>query len=411
MNYHYHRTSRFKTIHDQWGECVRGKRFVWLMMPEWDGLWTRQNHFALRLAEMGAHILYVEQPNALTRYVRQRHLPDHWRPTVRQAAERLHILTPQPVMPGIMRSDHVADLVGRQIGGTVSHFLQQNQWHDYFCWHRLPVSLYAGHHLNPAPVLHVYDITDDYASYVDGMRAERVRQREKALIAESALVLVTNEALLEAHCSQHANIVYLPNGVDYELFAQVGSGSVQKHPAVTDLRDPLIGYVGLIKDWLDLELLTMLGQRWPGQCLFIGPFAPAMEPRARNIPGIRWTGFVPRTELVGYLEATDVCIVPFRLSAVTRASSPLKIWEYMATGKPIVCFDLPMLRHCKDLVYVATDREHFVALIEHLLLNGEPPERDVARRELAQQYSWDVIFERLLKALNATLESSSIAKG
>lgn len=404
MTYNYHKTEQLKQIAAEWRMFIQGRRFVWLMMPPWDSVWTRQNHFALRLAELGAEILYVEQPVSLTRFARQRRLPDRYRPQIRSVHERIQVMTPSPVVPGSMKSDLIAELVGRQIGGAVSEFLRQNRWDRYACWHRLPASLYATRHLEPAPAMRAYDMTDDYSTYVSGQRAENVRRRERELLQMVDLVLVTSPALLRLGTAHNKNIFFIPNGVDYELFAQVGTPAAQRDPSVAHLKSPVIGYVGLIKDWINLDLVAQISERWPGQVLFVGPFDAGMEEKARAIPGIHWTGFVERSNLIGYLEAMDICTIPFHVNDQTRASYPLKLWEYMATGRPVVSTDLPAARAGEDLVDIARSEGEFVALIDWLLTQGEDPARGQARRDLARQYSWDNLFQSLLTHLRDTVE-------
>ena len=380
-----------------WSALVRGRKFVWVLSPAWDSIWTRQNHFATRLARLGAEVLYVENPSSWTSSLKQKRLGSlPLRPVsgVRQIEPRLHMMKPALSLPGATRSDLVGKLNGRLLALQIERWTRARQWSQCLAWCRLPHSLFVLDRLKPATT--IYDVTDDYGAYETSARIRgRVKQREERLLSRADLVFVAGQRLSESLACRQSH--WIPNGVEYELFAQASEPG-EVHPLVASMGRPVIGFVGLTSHWMDFELLAMLGRRWPNQILMLGPIAARVEQRARAIPGLIWGGFVPQPKLPLYLRGFDVCIMPYQVNDRTRTSSPLKMWEYVATGKPFVSVDLPALDSIRGFVDVAADRHHFLELVEQRLRSGAPAASKAAST-LAKKHSWDAIFRKVLEHL------------
>lgn len=385
---------------------LRGRKFLWLQSPPWDNVWTRQNHFTIRLARLGAEILYVENPSAWGSRLRQKDRAPASGGAggrIREVRPGLHVLRPAFHLPGSMRSDAIARCNGLLLAAEIRRWIRLRGWSDYTCWCRVPHSLYALKRLQPSVT--VYDITDNYELYESRPATRRrVRERERELCARAGLVLISSRELQEEFRARGVESQRIPNGVEYDLFASASQpGPV--HPLVAGLGRPLIGYVGLTSHWMDFQLLAMLGRRWPGRVLMLGPIAPRVEKQARSIPGVVWGGFVPQTELPPYLRGVDVTIMPHQVNALRRMSNPLKVWEYMATGKPFVSVDLPALDPARSLIAVARDRAHFLELVEEQLTARDGRLARV-RQEAARAWSWDAIFARMLGELLPRLEAA-----
>ncbi len=200
-----------------------------------------------------------------------------------------------------------------------------------------------------------------------------------------------------------AAVFDIGNGVDFALFdaawrAPVVPASVQSLPA------PRLGYAGALAAWIDLELLERLALAFPAASLvLVGPAVGALEP-LRNLlashRNVHWLGPVPHAELPHFVAGMDVCLIPFRPSALTRGVNPNKLYEYFALGKPVVSTNFsPYLCRFEPLLRVAADADGWVRLVgECMAAPGDP----AARREVARQHGWDAkaaamvqLFERL----------------
>lgn len=380
---------------------LRGHKFVWLMVPPWDNVWTRQNHFTTRLARLGAEILYVEVPFAATTILRERQLLNCFQPEggrFQEKASGLTVLRPPPLLPGALHSDVVAAVNARIIGHYVRGWIRKRGWSDYTCWCRVPMADVFLNELQPSRVY--YDITDDYKHFYQNPRViGNLDRREKHLTQRCTKIFYTAASLAKLENLQNRPAYLLPNGVDFDLFIQATSPTLSIHPLLETIKQPAIGYVGLTSKWTNFELVEKLGRRFPGQVIMVGPIHPDVESRARSIPGVTWTGFVKdRADLPRFIKGFQVCIMPFVVSHLTQHMNPLKVWEYLATGKSFVSVDIQGLGEARDLIDVACDEDHFLRLVESRL-QGEAPERAVARRQLAQQFSWDALFQKLLTHL------------
>jgi glycosyltransferase involved in cell wall biosynthesis len=373
--------------------------FLWLLSPPWDGVQTRQQHFARRMARLGKEVLYVENPPAWSSALRQ----GNWRGSSffgvhhREVEPGLHVMRPAVSFPGSMRSDAVARLNARILSSQLNRWFCRWGWKNYVAWCRVPASVFSLKHLRPRQV--VYDVTDDYVLYArhaGGRR--RTIDRERSLLQAADTVFVTASELLKKPCLQSARPVLLPNGVDYELFAAVGQpGPI--HPLIANIKKPVIGYVGLTSYWMDFNLLAKLGRQWPGQVVMIGPIQPQIQSLAKKVPGVVWAGFVPQPDLTPYLRGMDVLIMPHQVNELRKNSNPLKIWEYLATGKPFVTIDLPALDPARHLAYIAQNHEQFLDFVAQALQN-DSAEVKAERQVFARRYSWDRLFDDLLSNLS-----------
>lgn len=392
-------------------EMLRGKRFIWLMVPPWDNVWTRQNHFTTRLTRLGAEVLYVELPFAAKTLFRDGQIKRSFWPSggrFQQQGPGLTVLKCPPLLPGGLHFDSIAQLNARLLGRRIRNWVEDQGWTEYTCWCRVPMAELFLSQLKPSRVY--YDITDDYKHFYNHPRIiENIDRREKRLVERCTKIFYTASSLATLENLQGRPAFLLPNGVDYELFAQAASPDLPIHPQINQLKKPTIGYVGLTSKWTDFELLEKLGRRFPDQILMVGPIHPDVEAKAKSIHGVAWTGFVKeRSDLPRFIKGFDVCIMPFLVNHLTHHMNPLKVWEYLATGKPFVSVDLQGLGEARTLIDVATNHDEFLQMVEARLA-GESAERTHARRRTAEQFSWDALFQKLLIHLELNSWRRSLA--
>jgi glycosyltransferase involved in cell wall biosynthesis len=141
--------------------------------------------------------------------------------------------------------------------------------------------------------------------------------------------------------------------------------------------------------------------------LLIGPAtaetAPALE-RLAQLRNVRWLGPKPYAELPRYVAPFDVGLIPYVSNAYTRSCFPLKLYEYLAAGKPVVASGLPELAEMEPDVVLASEPASFVEEVEAALRrNGEPDQ--MRRRQVAFSNSWEAKTERLLDLVGRELEA------
>jgi glycosyltransferase involved in cell wall biosynthesis len=187
------------------------------------------------------------------------------------------------------------------------------------------------------------------------------------------------------------------NGVDYELF-DAAWRQPSRPPEICTLPAPRIGYAGALAEWIDFELLGRIADRYPAaSVVLIGPQVGLnVDPRefAGARSNVHWLRAKPHAQLPHYVAEMDVCLIPFRLTPLTRGVNPNKLYEYLALGKPVVSSDFsPWLRQYEPHVRIGTGAEEFLAQVETALTAPGEPE---PRRRVAAEHRWELRAQRMV---------------
>jgi glycosyltransferase involved in cell wall biosynthesis len=232
----------------------------------------------------------------------------------------------------------------------------------------------------------VYDCMDEHA----GFSTEVAAGHEEALLRCADLVVVSSARLAEKARGFAKNVLLLPNACDYEHFASTPRAGGPR---------PVIGYYGAISDWFDLDLVAPLAARrrdW--DVLLIGATYGADVRPLTALPNVMLPGEQPYTSLPGWLGVIDVCIIPFVRNALTEATNPVKVYEMLAAGKPVVSVAIPEVAALVPLVRVASGVEAFEREIEAALREDSDAQAD-ARRAFAREQTWGHRYAALRAAL------------
>lgn len=181
-------------------------------------------------------------------------------------------------------------------------------------------------------------------------------------------------------------VALVRNGVDYDHFAPAAGGL----PTGTATGRVVAGYYGAIAHWFDAELLADLAELHPDwRFPLIGDTYSADLSRLIKCPNVDLLGEKPYAELPRWIADWDCCLIPFRCNALTEATNPVKVYEMLAAGKPVVAVDLPELRSmaAQGLIESANDAHEFSAKI-HRLLGEDGPAKVAERQAFARQNTW-----------------------
>lgn len=247
----------------------------------------------------------------------------------------------------------------------------------------------------------VYDCMDDHGGFAATGAA--VGDEEEALVAASDLVVASSRALFARWERRARQVLLLPNATDFEHFHRGG-------PEPAELRGvgrPIIGYYGAIAEWFDVDMLAAAAAaRSAWQFVLIGRTDGADVEGLRSLRNVHLLGERPYGELPGYLHAFDVAVIPFRRTALTAATNPVKFYEYLSAGKPVVAVDLPELAPFAELFYPVRSAADFVLQIEAALAERSPAQQ--ARIELARGNTWQERADRLTAAVDAIFPKAAI---
>ncbi len=257
--------------------------------------------------------------------------------------------------------------------------------------------------------LSVYHIYDEYSHSEHELPLDLAEERLVRSVGQVFTVSPTMQARKGA-LNQHSTLI--SNGVDYDAFAT----PVPEPADLQTIAHPRIGYTGYIKKQIDWDLLLELAQRRPDwSFVFVGarhahPEIDAVLARLDALPNVHFLGTKPTSELSRYPQHFDVCLMPYKVNDYTKYIYPLKLNEYLASGRPVVTVPLPALRGCEHLVDIAsgiTEWEH--AIRRQLEPAANEAERQRARRAEALRHDWSVIAERIAAVIRERVAAGGAA--
>jgi glycosyltransferase involved in cell wall biosynthesis len=250
--------------------------------------------------------------------------------------------------------------------------------------------------------LAVYYCIDDYSAY-PGVHPETVRKMDADTTQKADVVFIASDTLLAEKQQLNPNTHVSPHGVEYDHFAKAQEPTLPVPADVAHLKGPVVGFFGLIESFVDLDLINWLAEQRPEwQFLFLGRVAVPAEslPKRSNV---HFIGQRPYAELPAYAKRFDACVIPYRAGAWSFHANPIKLREYLATGKPIVSVDTPQVRKFEDVVEVATDRDEFLARLDKVLAGPSAPE-DIARRmNRVASSSWSARADAVIATIRGEL--------
>lgn len=252
----------------------------------------------------------------------------------------------------------------------------------------------------------IYYCVDEYKAFT-GVAADSLAEMEDRLCRIADLVVVSAEGLYRSKSRFNPNTCLIRHGVDFEHFRRALDPSTEVPAAVACLPRPVIGFHGLIADWIDLELIARVaGTFAEGSIAIVGKTTTDVSMLER-LPNAHFLGRKPYAELPAYCKGFDVAINPFRINELTLNANPLKAREYLAAGLPVVSTPVPevvRLKHCR----IASGPDEFAREIRLAL---DDPGPSVARSELMRGESWEAKVEELRRHFAASLERRASLNG
>lgn len=246
----------------------------------------------------------------------------------------------------------------------------------------------------------VYDCVDRHSAYGGLMDPALVDAMELELAGKADMVFATAESLAERLRTVNPRAMFLPNGANYELFRHAAEpGEVPED--MKGLHGPVFGFVGALQECIEYNFAASAARARPAwNFVFIGRENPGVDLSGlRGLPNVHFLGLKPHDQLPRYIARFDACLNLFASSALSKDVSPLKFYEYLATGKPIVSTPQPdQILQFAPLLHIARTADEFIAACEEAL-EDTGPERMAARMEEGRKSSWDARVEEMERVL------------
>ncbi|MDQ0737043.1 glycosyltransferase [Arthrobacter agilis] len=258
-------------------------------------------------------------------------------------------------------------------------------------WIYTPLVLEAALALEPTTL--VYDVMDDLAAFRNAAPELLVRQRQALKRAD--VVFAGGRSLHRSVVKQGREDAHLvPSGVSVAHYAAAARA------ATPDRSKPVAGYVGVLDERLDLDLVAGLAERLPEwEIRMIGPICKIEESDLPQAPNITYYGQQDYKDLPALMAEFDVALMPFALNEATKSISPTKTLEYLASRLPVVSTRVPdVVADFPGVVELQDDAAGFAAACEALRGRaGEPPSPEL--RTLLRRHDWDRIAELMDKTV------------
>jgi glycosyltransferase involved in cell wall biosynthesis len=393
---------------------LQGHDLIYFGPGQWQGLWRNRHQLLTRFARHN-RVLYVEPQTDFAGF------RDLWRTgrlgwrTIWQEFRRDWV---EPVQPNlyIYQSPKGLPVSGRfpldcvtwQVWlAALKLTLRRLRFQRPIVWLSRPeMGRFLGHFRES---LTIYHVVDEYTAYqtVSGEEAGVLRESERALMQRADLVIVVSPQLLEVKRTFNSQTYLVPNGVNLAAFQAPA-------PVPDDLQSisaPRLIYAGLIGARLDLKLLLALMRRRPDWSLvLIGQENPAgtegKTEELRRLPNTHYLGLKPVQQVPAYLLACSVCVLPYAGNREAHFLDPLKLYEGLAAGLPIVATPIPAIRPYGRLVRLATGIDEFEAEVEAALAEGrsiEAAQKAAQRQAVAADHTWDARVEQVSALIEAKL--------
>ncbi|NUU59623.1 glycosyltransferase [Paenibacillus agri] len=251
----------------------------------------------------------------------------------------------------------------------------------------------------------IYDCMDNYSQfYRDNDKKTRINQQEKKLVNKSDLVITSSYGLKEkiSLISVKTQVETIKNAADFTYFYNYfASSSLKEKPVELNKGKKIVGYFGGISNWFDIDTLVYTAQKHK-ECDFviIGPLSDVnIVAKASNIENIIFIGPKIYNELAKYLYHFDVCIMPFVVNELIKDVNPIKLYEYLSMGKPVVVPQYDEILEFQEYVYFAQNQEDFSKKLQEALEENNSQFYE-KRIEFAKKNTWRSRIDEINKFIN-----------
>ncbi|CEG25511.1 glycosyltransferase [Bacillus sp. B-jedd] len=253
----------------------------------------------------------------------------------------------------------------------------------------------------------LYEHADALSSSITGrpIPGSIIARHQRILSNTDCYAVATADQLYEDILKKREPVrcALVTNGVDFDHFCIKATG--EAHQELLNIpkgKEPVIGYFGALADWFDYELMEKLAatkRTWQIVLIGLDYDGSIKKSRLLRYVNVHYLGPLPYEQLPSYAAMFDVSVIPFKINEVTTATSPIKLFEYLAVGKPIVTTAIPeCLKY--NIAFIARDHGHFIKSVEQALAFKDDEVHKSLLREEARKHTWDKKAKSILDLLS-----------
>mgnify|MGYP002622878763 FL=1 len=380
---------------------TKGSDIIIISVDPWqEERWARKQMFAWLLAQKYRNVFYYIEPGRSERTL----------PLFKRLKSNLYLID-VPHIPKHLQNGRISSLSVKLSCASLWLLLKLKRVKN-------PIFIvYQPHNMSFAKKLSsifgksliCYDMTDDWSEFpgISEHRKHEIISEESRVIKEADLVFAVSGRLFDKAVKLNPNSIHLPNATDFESFNKVMS-NIDTSEEIRSFNRPRLGYVGNITPRrIDFELLRFIAESKPEwNIIMIGPVhaeAADMVNSFRDLRNVFFLGPKKYYSLPEYIKGFDICILPHRVDNLTQSMDPIKLYDYMATGKPIVATAVAEAVKFREEICLGNSREEFVSHIKSLLYEGATEQSLAMQLETAKKNTWDKRVEKLTEIFQEKL--------
>jgi len=385
---------------------ISGENLIYFGPEKWDGMWRNRHHLMSRFSDKN-RVIYVEPVSYLKQTrARLKFNPLKW----------FHFLKDVSAARTTKLKDN---LFIYQSAGSVP--ITRRYPFEMLTWQlwcvnfkrtlanlgiRRPILWLSKpnmHHLSGrfGEKMTIYHVVDEYLAYTD-VTPEKRREgslTEEKMLRKADLVIVVSKSLYQSKSAFNKQTHVVPNAVDYQAYETVLNKKLIEPDDVAPIPRPIAGYSGLISNRLNIELMIKIAQEnteW--SLVMIGRIdRTGCKKGIANLlqlPNVFYLGLKDIAEVPRYVHEFDVCILPYRENDETKNLSALKLYDYMATGKPIVTSRFPEAFNYSEIISICGSKQDFIKSINDAVKEGGNA-LAAERKQVATANTWDSRTEQI----------------
>ena len=375
------------------------KQIVCLATSPWYPIPTRKQQVMSRIPD--AEILYFDPSATVIAPLRDKSakplMTKYKQPPVKPQ-ENITVYALPPVLPFFYKSRAINRANQKKLAGFIREKMAEHGFENPVLWVYSPVTVDLVDWIPHSGL--VYDCVDRHSAYGGLMNPALVDAMELELAAKTDMTFATAAPLAERLRAAQPKTRFIPNGANFERFVEAS----KPQPVPEDMKDiphPVFGFVGALQRCIEYGFVEQAAKDRPDwHFVWIGKEKPGVDLSAlRAMPNVHFLGMKPNEQLPQYLAHFDACLNLFAESDLSRDVSPLKFYEYLATGKPVVSTRQPdQVLQYAPIIQIADDAKGFEAACE-AALGDTQPERTAARIAEGRKSSWDARVEEMCAVL------------
>lgn len=375
------------------------KQIVCLATSPWYPIPTRKQQVMRRIPD--AQILYFDPSVSILAPLRDKAAKSAltaWRKPGEQVTEQITVFRLPPVLPFFNKFRWINRINQKRMARFVRKKMREAGFEQPVLWVYSPVTVDLVEHVPHCAL--VYDCVDRHSAYGGMMNPALVDQMELELAGKAGAVFATAEPLAQRLRTANPDARFIPNGADFERFVQAS----KPQPVPEDMKSiphPIFGFVGALQTCIEYGFVAQAAKAHPEwSFVWIGNEKPGADLSAlRQLNNVHFLGVKPNAMLPQYLAQFDACLNLFAESELSKDVSPLKFYEYLATGKPIISTRQPdQVQQFAPIIHIADSAQAFTDCCAGALHDTQP-ERTAARIEAGRQSSWDARVREICAVL------------